>query len=60
MAIGVVVTAAVLVLLRELTAETPAEVWMGKVLYEAVPFCLGVGVARHFLQRRPRRRRRGR
>ena len=47
--------AAVLVLLRELTPETPVEVWLGKVLYESVPFCLGVGVARHFLRRRPRR-----
>ncbi len=48
-AIGIVVTAGVLVLLRELTASTPVEVALGKVLYEAVPFCLGVGVARHFL-----------
>jgi putative integral membrane protein (TIGR02587 family) len=48
-AIGIVVTAGVLVLLREVTASTPIEVALGKVLYESVPFCLGVGVARHFL-----------
>lgn len=48
-AIGVVVSAGVLVLLREVTASTPIEVALGKVLYEAVPFCLGVGLARHFL-----------
>ena len=48
-AIGIVVTACVLLLLRELTGSTPVEVGMGKVLYEAVPFCLGVSVARHFL-----------
>ncbi len=50
LAIGVVVTGAVLVLLREVTVETPMQVVLGKVLYEAVPFCLGIGVARHFLQ----------
>ena len=33
-AIGIVVTAGVLVLLRELTASTPIEVALGKVLYE--------------------------
>jgi putative integral membrane protein (TIGR02587 family) len=50
LAIGIVVTCAVLVLLREVTIETPVHVALGKVLYEAVPFCLGIGVARHFLQ----------
>lgn len=49
LAIGIVVTCAVLVLLREVTVETPVHVALGKVLYEAVPFCLGIGVARHFL-----------
>jgi putative integral membrane protein (TIGR02587 family) len=48
-AIGLVVTAAVLVVLREVTLDTPIEVTLGKVVYEAVPFCLGIGVARHFL-----------
>jgi putative integral membrane protein (TIGR02587 family) len=50
LAIGVVVTFAVLVLLREVTVDTPVHVALGKVLYEAIPFCLGIGVARHFLQ----------
>ncbi|WP_421120910.1 TIGR02587 family membrane protein [Aquihabitans daechungensis] len=50
LAIGIVASGAVLILLHELTAETPIQVWLGKVLNEAVPFCLGIGVARHFLQ----------
>jgi putative integral membrane protein (TIGR02587 family) len=50
MAIGVMVTAAVLVLLREVTRDTPLSSALGKVVYEAVPFCLGIGVARHFLR----------
>ena len=49
MAIGIVVTALVLVLLREITVGSPLGIALGKVLYEAVPFCLGIGVARHFL-----------
>ncbi|MGN6696362.1 MAG: TIGR02587 family membrane protein [Aquihabitans sp.] len=49
MAIGIVVTTLVLVLLREVTVESPLGIALGKVLYEAVPFCLGIGVARHFL-----------
>lgn len=48
-AIGLVVTAAVLALLRQITIDTPASTALGKVLYESVPFCLGIGVARHFL-----------
>lgn len=47
-AIGLVVTAAILIVLRELTLETPLAAWLGKVLYESVPFCLGIAVARHF------------
>lgn len=49
MGIGIVVTAFVLVLLREVTLQSPLGIVLGKVLYEAVPFCLGIGVARHFL-----------
>ena len=48
-AVGVLVTAIVLVLLQEITTDTPLGSALGKVVYEAVPFCLGVGVARHFL-----------
>jgi putative integral membrane protein (TIGR02587 family) len=49
LAVGVIVTAVVLVLLQEITPDTPLRSALGKVVYEAVPFCLGVGVARHFL-----------
>jgi putative integral membrane protein (TIGR02587 family) len=49
LAIGIVVSLAVLVLLREIDGSTPVAEGLGKVLYEAVPFCLGIGVARHFL-----------
>jgi putative integral membrane protein (TIGR02587 family) len=52
LAIGLLVTGTVLVLIREITPATPAEQALGKMVYEAVPFCLGVGVARHFLRGR--------
>lgn len=48
-ALGLVVTAVVLVLLREITLDTPFTAALGKVVYESLPFCLGIGVARHFL-----------
>jgi len=48
-ALGLVVTAGVLVLLREITPETPIAAALGKVVFESLPFCLGIGVARHFL-----------
>jgi putative integral membrane protein (TIGR02587 family) len=48
-AVGLVVTAGVLVLLREITVVDPLATDLGKVMYEAIPFCLGIGVARHFL-----------
>jgi len=53
MAVGLVTTAAVLVLLRELTITTPLSSALGKVLYESVPFCLGIGVANLLLQGDP-------
>jgi putative integral membrane protein (TIGR02587 family) len=49
-ALGLVLSCAVLVLLREVTADTPARVALGKVVYEAMPFCIGIGVANHFLR----------
>lgn len=49
LAVGVVVTTVVLVLLREINLDTSLRPGLGTVVYEAVPFCLGVGVARHFL-----------
>lgn len=48
-AIGLVSVTLVLVVLRELTGSTSVGVGLGKVVYEALPFCLGVGLARHFL-----------
>lgn len=48
-ALALVVTFVVLVLIREITWDTPLGAGLGKVLYEAVPFCLGIGVARHLL-----------
>jgi putative integral membrane protein (TIGR02587 family) len=52
LAIGVVITFVVLVLLQEVSADSSLRSALGKVVYECVPFCLGVGVARHFLQDR--------
>jgi putative integral membrane protein (TIGR02587 family) len=49
LAVGIIVTAVVLALLQELTPDTGLRSGLGKIVYEAVPFCLGVGVARHFL-----------
>ena len=48
-AIGIVVTAVVLVMLREITLDSPPVEALGKVLYEAMPFCLGVALAAHLL-----------
>ncbi|MDP2291487.1 MAG: TIGR02587 family membrane protein [Actinomycetota bacterium] len=49
-AIGLVVTALVLVMLREITLESPPVEALGKVLYEAMPFCLGIALATHLLR----------
>lgn len=48
-AIGLLCAAGVLVLLRELTPSTPAAVAVGKIVYEAVPYAIGVALARQFL-----------
>ncbi|MGB3409840.1 MAG: TIGR02587 family membrane protein [Microthrixaceae bacterium] len=53
LAIGLVVTAAVLVMLREITIESPLPSILGKVVNESVPFCLGIGVARFLLSGDP-------
>jgi putative integral membrane protein (TIGR02587 family) len=49
-AIGLVITAAVLVLLRQITVDTPRSAALGMILYECIPFTLGVGVAGQFLR----------
>ncbi|HEX6288845.1 MAG TPA: TIGR02587 family membrane protein [Herpetosiphonaceae bacterium] len=51
MAIGLVCTGLLLVLLREITAETPLREILGKVIFESVPFSLGVALANQFLYR---------
>src|SRR3546814_19221524 len=40
-------------MLRELTVSTPVASALGKVVYESIPFCLGVGVARFLLEGDP-------
>lgn len=52
-AVGLVVTTAVLVLLRQVTVETPLAMALGRVVNECIPFCLGIGVARFLLQGDP-------
>lgn len=53
LAIGLVVTAVVLVMLREITIGSPLSSTLGKVVNESVPFCLGIGVARFLLSGDP-------
>jgi putative integral membrane protein (TIGR02587 family) len=49
LAVGILLTAGVLILLREIDGTTSPQAALGKVVYECVPVCLGIGVARHFL-----------
>jgi putative integral membrane protein (TIGR02587 family) len=51
LAIGLLSVTAVLVLLREITSATPLREGLGKVVYEAAPFVVGVGLARQFLSK---------
>ena len=46
-AIGVVAVAMVLVLLQEITLDTPLSEILGKTVYETTPFALGAAIARH-------------
>ncbi len=48
--LGLVLVFAVLVLLREITVDTPMAMGLGKVVYQAMPFCIGIAVAHHFLR----------
>ncbi len=48
-AIGLVCAALVLVLLREITWETSRNETLGKVVFEGIPFALGVALANQFL-----------
>ncbi len=48
-AIGLVCTGFMLILLREITWETSLSESLGKLIYESVPFTLGVALANQFL-----------
>ena len=50
-ALGLMSVAALLVLLREITSETPLAEALGKIVYEAAPFAIGIAVAQHVLRR---------
>jgi putative integral membrane protein (TIGR02587 family) len=54
-AIAVVCAALALVLLRRITLATPLAEVLGKIVFETVPFALGVALARSTLQGRLRR-----
>ncbi|MBD2516534.1 TIGR02587 family membrane protein [Nostoc sp. FACHB-973] len=49
MAIGIACSAFILLLLRELTPETSLKESLGKIIFESVPFTLGVALANQFL-----------
>jgi putative integral membrane protein (TIGR02587 family) len=49
-ALGLLCTALVLVLLQEITLQTPLDEALGKLIYESVPFTLGVALANQFLR----------
>ncbi|HSF76087.1 MAG TPA: TIGR02587 family membrane protein [Microcoleus sp.] len=48
-AIGIFCAAFVLFLLREITPESPLQETLGKIIFEGLPFSLGVALARGFL-----------
>lgn len=48
-AIGLICTTVVLILLQEINAQTPLDEAVGKLIYEGVPFTLGVALANQFL-----------
>lgn len=56
--IGVICAALALVLLRRITLDTPLTETLGKLVFEAVPFSLGVALARSTFQGRKGRDRR--
>jgi putative integral membrane protein (TIGR02587 family) len=49
LAIGIVCSGLILILMREITLETPLHESLGKLIYESVPFTLGVALANQFL-----------
>jgi putative integral membrane protein (TIGR02587 family) len=49
MAIGLVCTALMLILIQEITLDTPLNEALGKLIYESTPFTLGVALSNQFL-----------
>jgi putative integral membrane protein (TIGR02587 family) len=49
LALGIVCTTFILVLLNEIAWETPLEEALGKIVFESVPFSLGVALARSLM-----------
>lgn len=52
-ALGIVCATLVLVLLQEITGDTPLGEALGKIIFESVPFTIGVAVASQFLSGTP-------
>jgi putative integral membrane protein (TIGR02587 family) len=50
LAIGLLCATAMLILLREITSQTPLDEALGKIIFEAVPFSLGVALARTLIK----------
>lgn len=49
-ALGILLVCGALVLLGEIDGETPLRIALGKIAYQVMPFCIGIGVARHILR----------
>jgi putative integral membrane protein (TIGR02587 family) len=52
-ALAIVLVLAMLVLLGEIDSSTPLAVVLGKIMYEVLPVCVGIGVAHSILRERP-------
>lgn len=52
-ALGLFCTSIVLVLFQEITLDTPLGEALGKLIYESVPFALGVALSNQFLKDEP-------
>jgi putative integral membrane protein (TIGR02587 family) len=52
-ALGLFCTSCVLVLFQEITLDTPLGEALGKLIYESVPFALGVALSNQFLKDEP-------
>lgn len=50
MALGVASVTVILIIFDELNGRTPLGEALGKIVYEALPFCIGIGVAAHILR----------